>query len=385
LLADTRDGVATFSGTVSAGMFDYAVKNGAEVSLDGTDWYLVVTGTKDPGPVPPGPTPPTPAPGILGAEVLAGVATQALGWFNQTDNLIKRMGELRLSGDNFTNPAGAQTSPAWLENVWVRSYGQQVNVNSSVAGAGIKDYQYGVDFGLDLAWHPGDGQRLFTGAFLGYGGSERELRTGFANSADSDSYYGGLYATWLHESGLYADFVGKVQHFDNHFDARDASHNQTTGDYDNWGLGLSLEVGQQFKLKDGWFIEPQFQAGYAHFTGSDYQTGGDNQFSVSISDADLVRFRLGSLFGRNIKLANGGILQPYLKISGVEQISAGGRVRDSAANEWRPTLDGLSAELGAGVIWQLDAHNQLHFEYEAAFGDKHEKPWGLTAGYRYQF
>jgi outer membrane autotransporter protein len=51
----------------------------------------------------------------------------------------------------------------------------------------------------------------------------------------------------------------------------------------------------------------------------------------------------------------------------------------------RANLDGVRAELGAGIIWQLNQHNQLHLDYEASFGDKYDKPWGLTAGYRYQF
>jgi outer membrane autotransporter protein len=41
--------------------------------------------------------------------------------------------------------------------------------------------------------------------------------------------------------------------------------------------------------------------------------------------------------------------------------------------------------LGGGIIWQIDQQNQLHLDYEASFGDKYDKPWGLTAGYRYQF
>jgi hypothetical protein len=77
-------------------------------------------------------------------------------------------------------------------------------------------------------------------------------------------------------------------------------------------------------------------------------------------------------------------LQPYLKISGVETISSGGKLRNGY-QQTRANLDGVRAELGAGLIWQLDANNQLHLDYEASFGDKYDKPWGLTAGYRYQF
>jgi outer membrane autotransporter protein len=41
--------------------------------------------------------------------------------------------------------------------------------------------------------------------------------------------------------------------------------------------------------------------------------------------------------------------------------------------------------IGAGVVWQLDESNQLHLDYEASFGDKYDKPWGLNFGYRHQF
>ncbi|MDR1191126.1 MAG: autotransporter outer membrane beta-barrel domain-containing protein [Verrucomicrobiales bacterium] len=37
------------------------------------------------------------------------------------------------------------------------------------------------------------------------------------------------------------------------------------------------------------------------------------------------------------------------------------------------------------MLWQLNAQHQLHLDYEAAFGDKFDQPWGLNAGYRYQF
>jgi outer membrane autotransporter protein len=48
-------------------------------------------------------------------------------------------------------------------------------------------------------------------------------------------------------------------------------------------------------------------------------------------------------------------------------------------------LDGARAELGGGIVWQIDESNQLHLDYEASFGDKYDKPWGLTAGFRHQF
>ncbi|MDR1304375.1 MAG: autotransporter outer membrane beta-barrel domain-containing protein, partial [Verrucomicrobiales bacterium] len=106
--------------------------------------------------------------------------------------------------------------------------------------------------------------------------------------------------------------------------------------------------------------------------------------TISAQDLDALQLRIGSLFGRTIKLTNSGALQPYIKVSGVETISSGGTIRNGYQST-RANTDGARAELGAGLIWQLDANNQLHLDYEASFGDKYDKPWGLTAGYRHQF
>jgi outer membrane autotransporter protein len=219
---------------------------------------------------------------------------------------------------------------------------------------------------------------------LGYGSSDRQLRNDFGSEGSTDSYHAGLYAIWLHESGLYADLIAKGQYADHELSAYDASHKRTTADYNNWAGGVTLDLGKQFKFKDGWYVEPSLSAGYAHFTGNDYTTHGANPFAVTITDSDVFQFRVSTAFGRIIQLANGGILQPYFKVGGVEQVSIGGKLR-ATNSEWRPTLDGARAEIGGGIIWQLNQHNQLHLDYEASFGDKFDKPWGLTAGYRYQF
>jgi outer membrane autotransporter protein len=147
-------------------------------------------------------------------------------------------------------------------------------------------------------------------------------------------------------------------------------------------VGGSLELGKRFTFADAWFIEPQLQANYLHLLADDYTV--TNRQDIQATELDAFQFRLGAQFGRTIKLANGGILQPYLKVSGVEAVSSGGKIKSGYQSQ-RPNLDGARAEVGAGIIWQLDANNQLHLDYEASFGDKYDKPWGLTAGYRYQF
>jgi type V secretory pathway adhesin AidA len=170
--------------------------------------------------------------------------------------------------------------------------------------------------------------------FAGYGGADRDFHSGYNGSTDSG--YGGLCGTWIHQNGWYADAVAKGQYFRNSFDGEDH------GAYDSVGVGLSLELGRQ--LNDS------------------YST--DHGMAVDLSDSDVIQFYGGARFGRNIKLNQSGWLQPYVKVSAVEQISSGGQVR-AEGGEWRPTTDGARGVIGAGMVYQLDAQNQLHLDYEA--------------------
>jgi outer membrane autotransporter protein len=345
----------TLGSEVSAGMYQYALDN-----RDNGAW-LVYTGTGGVGPV-------------LSSEadaVLNSAAAVSGFWFTQLDNLNKRLGELRLNSEE----RKVKSESSFIENIWVRSYGQQANINTGINGVkGFSETQYGVDLGTDKAWSLDDNNTLYTGLFAGYGGADRDFHSGYDGSTDSG--YGGLYGTWIHKDGWYADAVAKGQYFNTSFDGTDH------GAYDSVGVGLSLELGRQFQFTEGWFAEPSVQVGYLHLTNDNYTTTQGMQ--VDLNDADILQFYGGARLGRNIKLNDKGWLQPYVKVGGLEQISSGGKVR-AEGGEWRPNMDGARGVIGAGVVWQLDESNQLHLDYEASFGDKYDKPWGLNFGYRHQF
>ncbi|MDR1303850.1 MAG: autotransporter outer membrane beta-barrel domain-containing protein [Verrucomicrobiales bacterium] len=314
-----------------------------------------------------------------GAVLNSAIAVQQSMWFAQQNSLLKRMGELRY-GARASRPQlpGGRDPRApndWLDNIWVRSYGQQANINTGISGLkGFSETQYGVDLGTDHAWLIDDHHTLYTGVFAGYGGADRDFHSGYHGSTDSG--YGGLYGTWLHKDGWYADALAKGQYFDTSFDGDDH------GSYHSYGVGLSLELGRQFQFADGWFAEPSVQVSYLHLLNDGYAT--DSGMAVGLADSDIVQFYGGARLGRNIKLNQDGWLQPYVKVGGVEQLSSGGQVR-AGGGEWRPATDGARGVLGAGIVYQLTAADQLHLDYEASFGDKYDKPWGLTAGYRHQF
>ncbi|MDR1304612.1 MAG: autotransporter outer membrane beta-barrel domain-containing protein [Verrucomicrobiales bacterium] len=311
-----------------------------------------------------------------GAVLNSAIAVQQAMWFAQQNSLLKRMGELRY-GARASRPLAGET-PAFhnlIENIWLRSYGQQLNVGSQVAGKAYEQLIYGVDLGTDHKFTISADSDLYLGVYAGYGRSDLDYRTPGADG-EINSYYGGLYATWLHSSGFYIDATFKVASVNNDLKAP-YGNTQLKASYSDVNIGGSIEIGNKFTFTDDWFIEPQFQVNYLHILAENYTAGHMN---LKAQDLDALQLRIGSLLGRTINLTNSGAL----KISGVETISSGGTLRNGYQHT-RANTDGARAELGAGLIWQLDANNQLHLDYEASFGDKYDKPWGLTAGYRHQF
>jgi outer membrane autotransporter protein len=311
-----------------------------------------------------------------GDAVLGLQASQSAGSFAQQNSLLKRMGDLRLGNTSL--------SDSWIDNVWVRSYGEQLNVGSGYGGQGFSATAYGVQLGTDKAWRLDSHNLAYTGLFLGYGSDDLDFRNS-RSEGSTDSIFFGAYSSWINDDGWYADATARFSTNDNSLDAYDTVGAKTRSDYDNWYLGGSVEVGKQFKFKDGWFVEPQAEFSYTHVTGNNYTTSGASVFTVDLNDSDVFLFRGGAVFGRTITFTKSkSILQPYFKVMGAEQFSSGGEVSVSG-DSWRPTLDGVHAEIGAGIVWQLDDHNQLHLDYEAAFGDNYDKPWGVNAGFRHKF
>ncbi|MDR1304195.1 MAG: autotransporter outer membrane beta-barrel domain-containing protein [Verrucomicrobiales bacterium] len=316
-----------------------------------------------------------------GAVLNSAIAVQQSMWFAQQNSLLKRLGELRYGTRASLSASGRDARAPYnlIENIWLRSYGQQLNVGSQVAGKAYEQLIYGVDLGTDHKFTISADSDLYLGIYAGYGRSDIDYRTPGADG-EINSYYGGLYATWLHSSGFYIDATFKAASVDNDLKAP-YGNTQLTASYSDVNIGGSIEIGNKFTFTDGWFVEPQFQVNYLHILAEDYTAG---PMSLKAQDLNALQLRIGSLFGRSIKLTNGGALQPYVKVSGVETISSGGAIRNGYQHT-RANTDGARAELGAGLIWQLDTNNQLHLDYEASFGDKYDKPWGLTAGYRHQF
>jgi len=340
-------GDAQFSllgGPVDQGTFSY------DLVREGNDWYLdAATRTISPGT----------------SSVLALFNAAPTIWYGELTTLRTRMGELR------SHPANA--------GGWMRAYGSRYDVKQS-AGVGYRQSMSGLSLGVDAPLPVGDGQWLI-GVMAGYSKSDLDLQRGTTGKVDS--YYAGAYATWLDEqSGYYFDGVVKLNHLRNKADVTMSDGQQATSDYDNNGLGASLEFGRHIRLADGYFVEPFGQVSGLVIDAKDYQLSSGMHAKGDGTGSLLAK--LGGTAGRNFDMGDGRIVQPYIRAALVHEFMDENEVRVNG-NRFNNDLSGSRGELGVGMAISLTERWQAHADFDYSQGNRVEQPWGANIGLRYSW
>ena len=346
-LVHAAAGDAQFSllnGPVDVGTFSY------ELVQRGNDWFLDGASKVI-------------SPGT--ASVLALFNTAPTVWYGELTTLRSRMGELRLD----QGKAGG----------WVRAYGNKYNV-SDAAGSAYQQVQQGFSLGADMPLPLGDGQWLL-GVMAGHSNSDLNLTRGA--SADVKSYYLGLYATWLDaQSGYYLDGVVKLNRFDNSSDITLSDGKRSKGDYDNFGVGASLEFGRHLELGNDYFIEPYTQWSMVTIQGKHYDLDNGMQARGDVTRSLLGK--AGATVGRTFDLGAGRKVQPYLRAAYAHEFVDDNQVNVNN-NRFDNDLSGSRGELGLGVTVSMTDRLQLHADFDYANGEKIEQPWGANVGLHYSW
>jgi outer membrane autotransporter protein len=297
------------------------------------------------------------------ALAIAGTAPTVT--YGETVLLNNRMGDLRVNG--------GQTGG------WVRSFGSQYSISNNAYGNGYKQRQYGFSMGVDTPVQIA-GERVLLGVFAGYSKSDLDLSRGSSGEIGSTSL--GLYGTWLGDSGYYLDTVAKLNHFRNKADVMLSDNTKTKGSYNSLGASASVEFGKHIEFADGYYIEPFTQWQGASVQGKDFRL--DNGLSV---DADTTRSMLGKAglnLGRGMKLADGSVLQPHVRVAAVHEFVKTNEVRVND-NKFNNDLSGTRFEVAAGASWTLNDRWQLHAELDTSKGDNVTKDFGVNMGAHYRF
>lgn len=348
----TDGGDATFAlggaGVVDVGTYSYALNSAANGA--GTDWFLdPATSTVSPGT----------------RSVLALFNTAPTVWYGELTSLRSRMGELRFNGGK--------------SGGWVRTYGNKYNVDEA-SGVGYQQSQQGLSLGADAPLPIGDGQWLI-GVLAGHSTSDLDLTRG--TSGTVKSYYAGVYTTWLDQaSGYYFDGVLKYNRFRNDSKVSMSDGTRSKGDYDNAGVGGSVEFGRHIKLDNGYFVEPFTQLSAVVIGGKDYDLDNGMQ-----AEGDRTRSLLGKVgvtAGRNFTLDSGSVVQPYVRVAGAHEFAKNNEVQVNN-NVFNNDLSGSRGELGAGVAVALSDKLQLHADFDYSNGENIEQPFGANVGLRYSW
>lgn len=344
-VVQTAGGDAQFftARSVDQGAFSY------DLAKSGNDWILdPATRTVSPG----------------ARSVLALFNTAPTVWYGELTSLRSRMGELRFNG------AQAGT--------WGNTYANRYNVADG-SGVAYQQNQQGFTLGVDGLLPFGDGQWL-VGLMAGHSKSDLNLQGG--TSGEISSYYLGSYATWIDASGYYFDGVVKVNRFNNDAKVGLSDGRRAKGDYDNSGIGGSIEFGRHIKLEQAYFIEPYTQWSAVLIQGKDFSLDNDMQ-----AEGDRTRSLLGEFgmtMGRNFDLRSGVKVQPYVRAAVAHEFIKNNDVSVNN-NVFNNDLSGSRAIAAAGIALAMTDRLQIHADFDYSNGKNIEKPFGLNFGGRWSF
>lgn len=297
-------------------------------------------------------------------SVLALFNTASTVWLGELTSLRTRMGELRFNGGQ----SGA----------WGRTYTNKYNIADG-SGVGYQQTQQGFTLGADAALPLGDGQWL-VGVMAGQSESDLNLNAGTSGSVDS--YYVGTYVTWLDtQTGYYFDGVLKANRFRNDAKVALSDGTRAKGDYDNSGLGGSVEFGKHINFDNGNFLEPFTQWSAVVIQGKDFSLSNDLQ-----AEGDRTRSfigKVGATAGRNISFGQGRVVQPYLRAAWAHEFAKSNEVQVNN-NVFNNDLSGSRAELGTGVAVAMTDNLNMHADFEYSSGQNIEQPYGINFGLRYR-
>ena len=298
------------------------------------------------------------------------MASSAMLWRSENADLMQRMGDLRLSGEE--------------KGVWAKYY-----KGKSVYGAQNTDfattytaYQLGFDRQLANDW--------IVGAAVSYsdGSSSYDLGGNGDNSATSLSLYG----TWQGKQGHYLDLLLKGSSIRNDYTVYNDFGHKLKGDYKTWGTSVSAEYGRHIETGNGFYVDPGVMFTLGRVQGKDYNAQSDFLDSKGIAkDMFVSQDGFNSAIGR-LSLGIGQKTDTsniFAKLALAHEFA--GDFTTNYAADGEPTGN---TEIGFGDTWyemqlggsaKLSNNSYAYATYEKTFNADLTNKWRVDAGLRWTF
>ena len=297
---------------------------------------------------------------VSGAK--SALTSTAIAWHNTTNDLQRRLGDLRLTNTN--------------QGVWAKYIGGKSNMTN---GADTHMTYNGVQVGYD---HKVSNGWTFGGA-LDYSTSSNSYAVG---NGDSKIAGIGLYGTKQHDDGRYLDIIARGSRLSNTYKLHSLGGHQLNGDYHTFGTSLSAEYGKRIKKQNGFYMDPSVEFIVGRLNGVSYDANIVNGGSMHVK-ADAVNSAVGRLglgIGRETETSN-----IFAKLALVHEFSS--KVNTTYSAPGNPTVHTeldlkdtwLDAEIGGS--WSVRPSTYVYGTFTKNFGATIDNTWRIDAGVRHNF
>ena len=231
---------------------------------------------------------------------------------------------------------------------------QQGTVNPESSGH-LNGFQAGVDVYASRNLRAG----LYVGQLdgdMGVRGFSSGMERKYAGYNNLRGRYVGLYGTWQHDSGLYADAVIQGADYRSSLRTADTGAGATTKGH---GWLASLEVGKPFDLGSSWQLEPQAQIIYRKLNLDDTTL---SLAKVKNDADDDWTLRLGARVKGSYSIG-GTVLQPFARVNLYKASNTTDVASFSApagTTDIRAKGGYTSTELAVGAMVQLTKSTSLY-------------------------
>lgn len=295
---------------------------------------------------------------------MAGMGGQNAMYHNQLSDLRKRLGEVRGMAES--------------NGLWVSASGQRDRFDG-FASNGVKQNAYRFNLGLDHKI----GSWLIGANFKYLHGTQKTSNPDSHSKGKVNSAGANIYGTWIAENGLYTDIVASFDHYHQKITTSMLDGRGVSGKVNNFGLGLSAEVGKKFGLTKDFFVEPQAQLAYYWIKGKDFSMS--NGMKVEQDDFNSLVGRLGVVAGKDFKDAEGNTKGQVFVKGGVKQQFAGKQKLRANSVQFKDELKGTSGYYGLGFEANPNKKVSLYGHVERENGKHYTKEIEVMLGLRYKF
>lgn len=295
---------------------------------------------------------------------MAGMGGQNAMYHNQLSDLRKRLGEVR----GMTESNG----------LWVSASGQRDRFDG-FASNGVKQNAYRFNLGLDHKI----GSWLVGANFKYLHGTQKTSNLDSHAKGKVNSAGANIYGTWIAENGFYTDIVASFDHYHQKITTSMLDGRGVSGKVNNFGLGLSAEVGKKFGLTKDFFVEPQAQLAYYWIKGKDFSMS--NGMKVEQDNFNSLVGRLGVVVGKDFKDAEGNTKGQVFVKGGVKQQFAGKQKLRANSVQFKDELKGTSGYYGLGFEANPNKKVSLYGHVERENGKHYTKEIEVMLGLRYKF